>query len=117
MSSLGRTEARHRRARRIRKALRAHGRLRLSVYRSHKHIYAQVIDDHRGHTLLASSSRGKAFGALGGNTAAAAKVGQDIAQKAQQAGITEVVFDRGGCLYHGRVRALAEAAREGGLRF
>ena len=109
-----------RRARRTRKALgkalgkAGSGRLRLSVCRSHKHIYAQVIDDARGQTVLSVSSRGQK---QGGNTAAAAVVGKNIADKAQQAGIKQVVFDRGGRLYHGRIRALAEAARSGGLEF
>ncbi len=91
---------------------------RLAVYRSVKNIYAQVIDDSCGHTLAAASTLDVALkGEYGGNIAAAKKVGQLIAQKAQEKGIKTVVFDRGGLMYHGRVAALAEGAREGGLDF
>jgi large subunit ribosomal protein L18 len=95
-------------------------RPRLSVYRSSKHIYAQIIDDHAGRTLAAVAStqddvRGE--GKHGANLVGAKRVGQAIAEKAKAAGISQVVFDRGGRRYHGRVKALADAAREGGLKF
>ena len=93
-------------------------RPRLNVFRSLAHIYAQVIDDEKGMTLAAASSLDKDFsGKNGGNIAAAKAVGAAIAKKALEKGISEVVFDRGGYIYHGRVAALAEAAREGGLKF
>ncbi len=92
-------------------------RPRLNVFRSLAHIYAQVIDDQKGMTLAAASSLDKDFSGTGGNIAAAKAVGAAIAKKALAKGITEVVFDRGGYIYHGRVAALAEAAREGGLKF
>ncbi|HYL36520.1 MAG TPA: 50S ribosomal protein L18 [Bryobacteraceae bacterium] len=93
-------------------------RPRLAVFRSLKHIYAQVIDDRRGHTLAAASSGEKesAVGS-GGNLAGAKQVGKLIAERAKANGITKVVFDRGGYLYHGRIKALADAAREAGLEF
>ena len=111
-----------RRQGRVRGALRhaAHGRKRLSVFRSSKHIYAQVIDDDAGKTLAAASSAEKTTrGGLktGANIEAAKTVGNLIAQRAQEKGVKDVVFDRGGYLYHGRVKALADAAREGGLNF
>jgi len=95
-------------------------RPRLSVFRSDKHIYAQLIDDHAGKTLAAAAStlseiRGDAKN--GGNLDAAKKVGKAIAERGKAAGITLVAFDRGGRMYHGRVKALADAAREGGLKF
>lgn len=90
-------------------------RPRLSVYRSNKAIYCQVIDDIRGNTLAAANSREE--GISGSKTDAANAVGKLIAQKAKAAGVSSVVFDRGGYLYHGRVKALAEGAREGGLQF
>ena len=93
---------------------------RLAVYRSLKHIYAQIIDDTKGVTLAASSTKSKELAeklAHGGNVEAAKIVGEDIAKKAIKAGIKDVVFDRGGYNYHSRVKALAEAAREGGLEF
>jgi len=92
---------------------------RLNVYRSLNHIYAQVIDDLQGVTLVsASTAHGKKSGPkVGGNVAAAKEVGKSLAEKAKQKGITEVIFDRGGYLYHGRVKALADAAREAGLKF
>ena len=90
---------------------------RLDVFRSSKHIYAQIIDDVNGVTLCAASSMDKGFEGAGGNVEAAKKVGAATAQKAAEKGITQVVFDRGGYLYHGRVKELAEAAREGGLKF
>jgi large subunit ribosomal protein L18 len=109
-----------RRQRRARYALRkaANGRPRLSVFRSGKHIYAQVIDDRKGVTLAAASSLDEAFTAkTGANKDAAASVGKLIAERAIAAGVKAVVFDRGGYQYHGRVAALASAAREGGLSF
>ena len=90
---------------------------RLSVFRSLANISAQVIDDVKGVTLAAASSQEKDFGMYGGNKEAAKKVGEIIAQRAKDAGITKVVFDSGGNIYHGRVQALAEGAREGGLEF
>jgi large subunit ribosomal protein L18 len=95
-------------------------RPRLSVFRSDKHIYAQLIDDHAGKTLVAvSSAKGEVRGDLknGGNVNAAKKVGAAIAVKAKELGVTKVAFDRGGRMYHGRIKALADAAREGGLKF
>ena len=96
-------------------------RPRLSVFRSDKHIYAQIIDDHTGQTLAAASSantdvRGAEL-KNGGNVAAAKKVGSIIATRAKEKGIAAVCFDRGGRMYHGRIKALADAAREGGLKF
>ncbi|NLB22973.1 MAG: 50S ribosomal protein L18 [Clostridium sp.] len=92
-------------------------RPRLSVYRSEKNIYAQVIDDIKGVTLVAASSLDKGFEGTGGDIEAAKKVGEAVAKKAKDAGIDKVVFDRGGYIYHGRVQALADAAREAGLEF
>ena len=92
-------------------------RPRLAVYRSNKNISAQLIDDINGVTLCAASSAEKGFEGIGSNKEAAKKVGQKIAEKALAAGITEVVFDRGGYIYHGRVSELAAGAREGGLKF
>ena len=106
-----------RRRRRVRTKLQSQrsGRVRLSVHRSGKHIYAQVIDDVKGVT---ASTLDKAFaGKTGANVDAAKTVGQLIAERSKAAGVSEVVFDRGGYLYHGRVKALAEAAREAGLTF
>ncbi len=96
------------------------GRVRLSVFRSGKHIYAQVIDDAAGRTLAAASSLDKGLRGErknGADKTAAAAVGKLVAERAQAAGVTAVVFDRGSYLYHGRVKALADAAREGGLAF
>jgi large subunit ribosomal protein L18 len=93
---------------------------RLNVFRSSAHIYAQVVDDIRGNTLVSASSLDKEVRETlktGGNVAAAKVVGQVLARRAKEAGVAGVVFDRGGYAYHGRVRALAEAAREGGLKF
>jgi large subunit ribosomal protein L18 len=92
-------------------------RPRLAVYRSNANISAQIIDDTKGVTLVSASTFGEGFTANGGNKAAAREIGKMIAQKAIAEGITEVVFDRGGYLYHGRVSELAEGAREGGLKF
>ena len=91
-------------------------RPRLAVFRSVKHIYAQVIDDHEGKTIAAASSSEKSA-ANGGNIAGAKAVGKAVAERAKDKGIKAVVFDRGGYLYHGRVKALADAAREAGLEF
>jgi len=106
-----------RRRRRVRSALKRRGgeRPRLSVHRTGRHIYAQIIDDSAGKTLAAASTLGEK--SSGANVDAAAKVGKDIAAAAKKAGVTSVVFDRGGFLFHGRVKALADAAREGGLEF
>ena len=92
-------------------------RPRLSVFRSESNIYAQIIDDVAANTLVAASSVEKGFEGNGGNIEAAKKVGAMVAERALQKGIEEVVFDRGGYIYHGRVKALAEGAREGGLKF
>lgn len=95
-------------------------RPRLSVYRSSKHIYAQLIDDFAGKTIVSvASTLTEVRGGLknGGNVAAAKQAGKAIAEKAKQLGVTKVAFDRGGRMYHGRVKALADAAREGGLQF
>jgi len=106
----------------VRRAVKAaaNGRVRLSVFRSSKHIYAQVIDDIKGVTLVAASSIEKDLrGNLktGANVDAAKAVGKLVAQRAMEKGVKNVVFDRGGYLYHGRIKALADAAREGGLSF
>ena len=111
-----------RRAARVRRAIRrvANGRARLSVFRSSKHIYAQVIDDVGGRTVAAASSRDKDLREAlktGADTTAASEVGKLLAARAVSAGIKNVVFDRDQYLFHGRVKALAEAAREGGLSF
>ena len=90
---------------------------RLNVFRSEANIYAQVIDDVNGVTLASASSLDKAIEGYGGNIAAATAVGKLVAERAKAKGIETVVFDRGGYLYHGRVKALAEGAREGGLKF
>ena len=109
-----------RRRRRVRTALRARstGKPRLSVHRSGRHIYAQVIDDLAGKTLAAASSLDKDLkGKTGATREGAAAVGKALAERAKQAGVSSVVFDRGAFLFHGRVKALADAAREGGLEF
>jgi large subunit ribosomal protein L18 len=98
----------------------AGGRARLSVFRSSKHIYAQIIDDAKGETLASASSLEKEMRGsqkTGANIAAAKAVGKLVAERATAKGVKDVVFDRGGYLYHGRVKALADAAREGGLKF
>ena len=108
------------RRRRNRTALRARsgGRARLSIHRSGKHIYAQVIDDAEGRTVASASTLDKDVrGKSGANLDAAKDVGKRVAEAAKKAGVTQVVFDRGGFLYHGRVKALADAARESGLEF
>jgi len=106
----------------VRRAIKeaATGRARLSVFRSSKHIYAQVIDDAKGATVAAASSIEKDLrGSLktGANVDAAKAVGKLVAERAKEKGVTSVVFDRGSYLYHGRIKALADAAREGGLKF
>ena len=111
-------------ANRLKRRARVRGKIsgtaqrpRLAVFRSANHIYAQIIDDVAGRTLVAASSLDKDFDGYGGNKEAAKKVGLMIAKKAADKGIQEVVFDRGGFVYHGRVQELAEGAREGGLKF
>lgn len=110
-----------RRGFRVRNKIRSTAsRPRISVFRSNKHIYAQIIDDREGRSLVSASTRESgicAAGENGGNAASAAKVGEALAKKAVAAGIKQVVFDRGTYQYHGRVAALAEAARNGGLEF
>ncbi len=106
--------------RKVKFAAGTSGRTRLSVFRSSKHIHAQLIDDLKGETLAAASSLEKTLregSKTGANIAAAKAVGKLIAERAKEKGIKDVVFDRGGYLYHGRIKALADAAREGGLNF
>ncbi|GJD74968.1 50S ribosomal protein L18 [Methylobacterium sp. Leaf469] len=115
-------DALDRRKARVRRALRAaaNGRPRLSVFRSSKQIYVQVIDDAAGKTLAAASSLDKDLRTglkTGADVSAAQAVGKLVAERAKAAGVTQVIFDRSGYLYHGRVKALADAAREGGLEF
>lgn len=121
MGERKRRSGRHRRHRRLRKRVTGTpDRPRLNVFRSLRHIYAQIIDDERGHTLAAASTLESEVGdQIAGldKRGQAGVVGQVLAQRARTAGITRVVFDRGGYKYHGRVRAVAEAAREGGLVF
>jgi len=121
LSLLSRNEKRQRIHVRIRSRIRGgKDKPRLNTFRSLDHIYAQLIDDTTGHTLLAVSSRDKEVRKVlknGGNVAAAKTVGKVLAERAKGASIASVVFDRGGYAYHGRVKALAEAAREGGLQF
>jgi large subunit ribosomal protein L18 len=119
---LGRLNQFERRQRRVRGVLLQHakGRPRLSVFRSSKHIYAQIIDDGAGRTLVAASSLEKDLKSslkTGADKAAAEAVGKLVAERAKKAGIGSVVFDRGGYRYHGRIKALADGAREGGLEF
>ena len=107
-----------RRANRVRRAIKATGRLRLSVHRSSKQIYAQIID--KGETLVAASTLEKSNRETlrtGANVEAAKAIGEQLARKAIEKGISEVVFDRGQFMYHGRIKAVAEGAREGGLKF
>lgn len=118
--ALSSRDSAHKRAQRTRTRLRklANGRPRLSVFRSSKNIYAQVIDDERGVTLAAASSlESGEKKQKGADKDAAARVGALVAQRAMEKGVKDVVFDRGGYLYHGRVKALADAAREAGLNF
>jgi len=112
------------RSQRIKRHSRVRGKIsgtaerpRLSVFRSENHIYAQIIDDVAGNTLVSASTVEKSFEGNGSNCDAAKKIGSVLAERALQKGIEEVVFDRGGYIYHGRVKALAEGAREGGLKF
>ena len=112
------------RSQRIKRHKRVRGKIsgtpeipRLDVFRSNAHIYAQIIDDVNGVTLAAASSNEKGFEGLGSNCEAAGKVGKLLAERAKAKGIENVCFDRGGYLYHGRVKALADGAREGGLNF
>jgi|UniRef100_UPI00404768AF large subunit ribosomal protein L18 len=115
--ALSKLERRHRIKGRIRKIVSGTAnRPRLSVYRSNKEIYAQIVDDVAGVTLVSASSRDKEV-ASGSKSEAAASVGKAVAEKAVKAGIEAVAFDRNGYLYHGRVKVLAEAAREAGLKF
>lgn len=113
-----RLEARHRRHRRVRRRLQGTGeRPRLAVYRSNRYIYAQVIDDVSGRTLAAASSQEGDLRQSTLSVATAAKVGERLAARAREAGVGAVVFDRGGYKFHGRVKALADAARQAGLEF
>jgi large subunit ribosomal protein L18 len=113
-----REDARSRRHTRVRKRVHGTGeRPRLAVYRSNKYIYAQVIDDVEGRTLAAASSQETTLRSSHLNMETAAKVGETLASRAKDAGVTEVVFDRGGYKFHGKVKALADAAREAGLEF
>jgi large subunit ribosomal protein L18 len=118
MSKLSRTESRRRVHRRIRKKVAGTAtRPRLAVHYSNQHIYAQIIDDHAGRTICAASTLDKEVEKPASNVASATKVGSLIASRAKDGGVGAVVFDRGGHLYHGKIKALADAAREGGLEF
>ena len=118
MNKADKNTARQKRHRRVRSKISGTAECpRLNVFRSSKNIYAQIIDDVNGVTLVAASTLDKAFTGNGGNKEAAREVGKMIAQRAAEKGITEVVFDRGGYIFHGRVAELAEGAREGGLNF
>ncbi len=116
-NKISRNDARQKRHRRVRVKVSGTGDCpRLNVFRSNKHISVQIIDDVKGHTLVSASTQDLKL-ENGSNIEAAKKVGTEIANKAKKAKITKVVFDRGGYLYHGRIKALAEAAREAGLEF
>ena len=118
VKSFNSNEQRLKRHRRVRRKISGTAqRPRLNVFRSNKHIYAQIIDDVNGVTLCSASSMDKGFEGNGGNKEAARKVGQAIAKAAAEKNIEEAVFDRGGYLYHGRVKELADGARESGLKF
>ena len=117
MSNLKSLHQRRTQRNRTKLAKLANGRPRLSVFRSSKHIYAQVIDDVEGVTVAAASSLEDGFSAKGGNVDGAREAGKLLAQRAIEKGVKDVVFDRGGYIYHGRVKALADGAREGGLNF
>jgi large subunit ribosomal protein L18 len=118
MARLSRNDTRLHVHRRIRRRVAGSGeRPRLAVFRSLNHIYAQVIDDRQGLTLVAASSVEKDLRGKGGNVEGARLIGKTVAERARQKGIARVVFDRGGYLYHGRVKALADAARQAGLEF
>lgn len=116
--ALSKKDRRLRIKRRIRKIVKGtEAQPRLSVFRSNKEIYAQIINDETGATIVSASSKNKDVKAKGNKTEIATMVGKAIAEKAVKAGVSTVAFDRGGYLYHGRVKALAEGAREGGLKF
>ncbi len=118
VKKLDRAKARAKRHARVRNKVSGTAQCpRLNVFRSSKHIYAQIIDDTKGVTLCSASSMSKDFDGVGGNKEGARKVGEMIAKAAAEKGIENVVFDRGGYLYHGRIQELAEGAREGGLKF
>ncbi|HUY10162.1 MAG TPA: 50S ribosomal protein L18 [Candidatus Dormibacteraeota bacterium] len=118
MSQVERSGARQHRHKRVRSRVTGSGsRPRLCVFRSLRHVYAQVVDDGSGRTLAAASTAERTLNVKGANRASAAAVGKVIGERALAAGIKQVVFDRGGYLYHGRVQALADAAREAGLEF
>jgi large subunit ribosomal protein L18 len=118
MPKVDKNEVRLRVHKRIRRRLAGTSeRPRLTVYRSLAHIYAQIIDDRAGRTLVSASSNDKGATANGGNIAGAKEIGRLVAERAKEKGFTKVVFDRGGYLYHGRIKALADAAREAGLEF
>lgn len=118
VSKLDSNKARLKRHARVRRKISGTtARPRLSVFRSAKHIYAQIIDDETGKTLVSASTMDKDFNGNGGNKEAAHKIGLTVAERAVANGISEVVFDRSGYIYHGRVQELAEGAREGGLKF
>ncbi len=118
MARTGRNEIRLRIHKRIRSRVAgSQERPRLAVFRSLNHIYAQVIDDQQGHTLVAAASTEKEWRGKGGNVEGAKLIGKAVAERAKEKGIKKVVFDRGGYLYHGRIKALADAAREAGLEF
>src|SRR5579875_3908506 len=118
MARDSRDEIRHRIHKRIRSRVAGtQERPRLAVFRSVKHIYVQVIDDQQGHTLAAAGSTEKDMRGKGGNVDGAKLIGKAVAERAKEKGITKVVFDRGGYLYHGRIKALADAARQAGLEF
>jgi large subunit ribosomal protein L18 len=118
VARIDKNEQRQKRHRRVRGSVSGtEARPRLNVYRSLNNIYAQIIDDTKGVTLVSASSTEKGFEGNGGNKEAARKVGKIVGERAKAAGISAVVFDRGGYLYHGRVKELAEGARESGLEF
>jgi large subunit ribosomal protein L18 len=118
INKVGKKEVRHRIHRRIRRKLSGTPqRPRLAVFRSVAHIYAQVIDDTEGKTIVSASTVDKGGRTKGGNVVAAKAIGKLVAERAREKGIKSVVFDRGGYVYHGRVKALADAAREAGLEF
>ena len=118
VKNINRKETRKRRQKRVRGKISGTASCpRLNVFRSAKHIYAQLIDDVAGKTIASASSLEKDFGIYGGNTEGAKKVGENLALRAKQQGISKVVFDRAGYLYHGRVAALADGARACGLEF
>ena len=118
MKQADKNKARLKRHRRVRSKIKGTSeRPRLNVFRSTNNIYAQLIDDIKGITLVSASTLDKDLNGYGGNKEAARKVGKLVAERATQKGISEVVFDRGGYIFHGRVKELAEGAREGGLKF